>query len=92
MYNNESSFETHSLSLDNRQQVHLSGVDDVLGFNEYEITLHSALGNMIIEGDQLKIDNFSSEKGILDVTGRIDGIAYLDVTQGKRSRKKKADR
>lgn len=92
MNNIESSFETHFLSIENRRQVRLTGIDDVLSFNEYEITMHSALGSLIIEGEQLKIDCFSSEKGTLDVSGKIDGIAYLDADTGKHARKKNTRR
>ncbi len=90
MNGNENSFVSHNLSVKDRHHTELTGIDDILSFNEYEITLHSALGNLVIEGDELKLGDFSSEKGTLYINGKISGIIYLETDDKRHSSKKKA--
>jgi len=87
--NSEKIFESHNLTLHDRRHSELTGVDDVLGFDDNSITLHSALGDMVIEGEELKIDSFSSDKGLLTVTGKVNGIYYMETGDNRRSSKKR---
>ena len=61
--NDQKNFESHNISITNRRHSELTGIDDVLSFDDSSISMHSALGDMVIEGEELKIDSFSAEKG-----------------------------
>lgn len=86
--NNEHNFQSHKISVIDRRTAELTGINDVISFDDNSITAHSALGDMIIEGEELKIDNFSSEKGLLTVIGKMNGIYYLEHDTKKRFSKK----
>lgn len=90
MNTNENVFVSHSIIIKDRRFTELTGVDDVLSFNENEITLHSALGNLVIEGDELKLGDFSAEKGTLSISGKINGVIYLETDEKSRSAHKKS--
>lgn len=90
--NVDKGFETHSIVINNRRLSELSGIDDVISFDDNAISVHSALGDMLIEGEELKIENFSGEKGILTVTGKINGVYYLELHDKKRTPKKRGSK
>ena len=88
--NSDKTFGSHSIIIHDRRHAELTGIDDVFSFDDCSVSVHSALGDMVIDGDELKIDNFSSEKGILTVSGKIIGICYLDDNTKKRSSKRRS--
>lgn len=60
-----------------RKRIELSEITEVLGFSDGEITLLSSLGMIAIEGQNLKIENFSAETGQLFINGDFDGLYYF---------------
>ena len=87
--NSDKIFESHSISVNDRRHSELTGIDDVLSFDDNSITMHSAMGDMVIEGEELKIESFSADRGILTVMGKVNGLYYLDDEDKKRSSSKK---
>lgn len=71
----------HSLILEDRKQLTLSGVKDVLGFDEKTITLLSELGELCIKGSGLHIGSFNRESGELNVDGVVDSLVYSETKQ-----------
>ena len=59
-----------------RERLTMSGVTEVLSFDEDFVTVSTPLGRVEIEGKELRILNMSSESGDLLVTGRVDGVYY----------------
>ena len=68
----------HSLSLDGRARLNLSGVRDVQNFDEHAIVLSTTAGGLIIHGSDLHIGRLSVETGEVDVEGKIDRMLYTD--------------
>ena len=66
----------HTLTLEGRQRVTLSGVNAVCCFNEREIVLETTEGEIALLGDGLHIEQLNLEEGRLDVTGEIAGVEY----------------
>ena len=62
----------------NRETAALSGVEDVVAFDEKQIVCRTTLGELIIEGGSLRIAEFCAEKGELSVFGKISVLAYED--------------
>ena len=87
--NSDKIFESHSISVNDRRHSELTGIDDVLSFDDNSITMHSAMGDMVIEGEELKIESFSADRGILTVMGKVNGLYYLEDEDKKRSSSKK---
>ncbi len=72
--------------ISDRKSIVLDGVDNVLSFDEGYVSISTSLGEANIEGEGLKIESLSKEKGEISVCGRISAFYYKD----KASKKKKA--
>ena len=67
---------THRLELTGREQMTISGVEDVERFDESSIVMTTTAGVLVIMGEDLHIGKLSLDGGELHVDGRIDSIAY----------------
>ena len=61
----------------NRSRVELDGIIDVESFTDSSVIAVSTLGNIAIDGSELKIESFSVESGKLALNGNVDGICYF---------------
>lgn len=66
----------HSLNMQNREKLNLTGVVDVSGFDENLIVLVTALGPLTVRGEGLHIDRIDLNAGQLDVRGKISDLSY----------------
>lgn len=66
----------HSLSMENREKMSLTGVDDVSGFDENMIVLTTAQGDLTIRGEGLHIERIDLDAGQLEVKGHIQELSY----------------
>ena len=80
--------KSHTLMLDNRSKLSLTGVEDVSGFNEEAVSVRTTDGTLIIRGSGLHIDRLNLETGDVSVDGSIDSMQYLssDGSKSKLSR------
>lgn len=67
---------THNLILEGRKNITVSGVEGVVSSNEREVLLNTVMGDMIILGEGMHIDNLCIESGDLRLSGRVDSIQY----------------
>ena len=77
---NKSSKE-HTLTLEQREKIFLSGIEDVISFDEHTIVLNTVLGAMSIEGDNLHILSLSLESGHVTVEGYVEAVFYENRTE-----------
>ena len=75
--------KSHTLMLDNRSKLSLTGVEDVSGFNEEAVSVRTTDGTLIIRGSGLHIDKLNLETGDVSVDGSIDSMQYLGSDSGK---------
>ena len=68
---------SHKLTLDNRKEVLLTGVKDVVSFDEKEILLQTSEGRLQIRGSQLHVKGLDLEKGEAVLAGHVDSLVYL---------------
>lgn len=76
----------HKITSNNRKNMFVSGVTDVISFNENEIFLETDYGMVTIKGQDLHVGKLSVDQGELLVDGRIDSYTYSDdklVNKGK---------
>lgn len=66
----------HKLTLNERNKLTLSGVTEVVSFDDTTVALHTALGILEVQGQELKLKNLSIEGGQMEVTGHITGLFY----------------
>ena len=68
----------HALRLEGREQLTVSGVEDVGRFDETGIVMTTSAGTLIVTGSNLHIGQLSLEGGELHLDGRIDSLVYED--------------
>ena len=78
------SAQSHSLSLNDRRRLTVSGVEDVESFDEETVTLVTCGGTLGVRGSGLKIEKLSLDGGELVVEGHIDSLDYAESTPGRR--------
>ena len=56
----ENGKKIHNVILEQRRRLNMSGVNEVIGFDDETITLDTELGMLTIKGEGLKIGSFSA--------------------------------
>ena len=79
--------QSHKIILTNRQSGAVSGVLDVISFDEKLIVLSTQGGKLTIKGDQLHVNQLNLEKGDVDISGKVDTLIYSD--DGKKTENRK---
>lgn len=74
----------HAITLENRKRAGITGVSDVLSFNEQEVVLITEGGDITLIGEGLHIARLNLEDGQLVVEGDIAGIEYGTPPQQRR--------
>ena len=72
--------KAHKLILSNRRTGTITGVSDVISFDITEVLLETEQGMLMIKGADLHVNRLTLEKGEIDIEGRIDSLAYSEVT------------
>lgn len=67
----------HALSLDNRSLLTLTGVEDVVGFDDSTINIRTADCTLVVKGSSLHISKLSLDSGDVVIDGRISSLQYL---------------
>mgnify|MGYP000724858195 CR=1 FL=1 len=66
----------HKIVLNNRNLGNLTGILDVISFDENSIVLDTDMGLLTIKGKDLHVNRLSLEKGEIDIEGRTDSLVY----------------
>ena len=66
----------HKLTLNQRRSLSITGVSEVISFDEHLVVLKTALGELMIHGQQLQLKQLSPEGGQLAVEGEIHALIY----------------
>ncbi len=66
----------HACFLQNRQAANLTGVREVVSFDESQVVMDTDLGLLTLKGKELHVSRLSVEKGEVDVEGTVDSLAY----------------
>ena len=74
----------HSLMLENRQNVKMTGIKDIKSFDEKEILLFTETGKLLIKGEELHVKRLNLEKGEADLEGKVDSLTYLSKNTDKK--------
>ena len=79
----------HRLLLDGRERTSVSGVEDVINFDECGIVLKTVMGILSIDGAELRIINLNVDSKEIEITGKINGVIYQGSQAPKNSLFKK---
>lgn len=73
----------HHLILEGREQLSVSGVEEVESFDETQIVMYTSKGALIVRGEGLHIEKLSLDGGDMKVDGVIDSLSYEDSGRDK---------
>ena len=74
---------SHRIILEEREQLVISGVEEVESFDENTIYLTTAQGALEIQGDELHIEKLSLDGGDLKVEGRVNALIYGEENRSR---------
>lgn len=66
----------HTCFLQNCAAANLTGVREVVSFDENQVVMDTDLGLLTLKGKDLHVSRLSVEKGEVDVSGTVDSMAY----------------
>ena len=66
----------HKLQLSERKVLTMTGVTEVVSFDETAVVLQTSLGLLIVQGQQLSLKNLSLDGGQVAVAGSTSALAY----------------
>ena len=76
---------SHKVMLNNRERGSLTGILDVISFDENSIVLDTDMGLLTIKGKDLHVSRLTLEKGEIDIEGRTDSFVYSSNESYRRS-------
>ena len=75
----------HSLNLEERHRLAVTGVSEVLSFDDNQVVMDTALGLLTVEGEQLHVEKLSLDIGELSLEGSIQSMCYSHDRQKRGS-------
>ena len=73
----------HHLILEDRENLTVSGVEEVESFDENTIVMYTAQGTLIVRGEGLHIEKLSLDGGDLKVEGMVESLTYEETRRNK---------
>lgn len=70
--------------LEDRKKLVMTGVSDVVSFDDLSVVLDTLVGRLIINGEELHIQKLCLENGEVEVEGKVDEILYEDEKQNSK--------
>ncbi len=64
--------------LTDREVLEASGVECVVTFDEDYVRMKTALGILVVEGKNLRIENLSKDNGKIYIKGEVSSVYYAD--------------
>ena len=72
-----------NLILENREKLSISGVIDVLSFDDQIVILETELGMLTIKGEDLRINKLSIDTQDVIIEGNINSLSYSEKEKRK---------
>ena len=69
-------YTNHDLTLSQRQKLTISGVEEVVSFDDSAVVLRTPLGMLMVHGQTLQLKTLSVEGGQTAVEGQISALVY----------------
>lgn len=66
----------HKLQLEERRKLTVTGVTEVVSFDDSSVVLQTSLGTLIVQGQQLQLKNLSLDGGQVAVDGTVSALIY----------------
>ncbi len=77
-------FKEQNIVIQNREKVVVTGVEDILSFDDELVIVQTDLGLLTIKGESLKMNKLNLDNNELIIEGKTSAIAYSDAVQNKK--------
>ena len=74
---------SHHIILEGREELSVSGVEEVESFDENTIIMVTNKGTLVVRGEDLHIEKLSLDGGDLRVEGMVDSLTYEEERSGR---------
>lgn len=71
----------HKLTLDERKILTMTGVTEVVSFDENAVVLRTCLGTLLVQGRELQLKQLTLDGGNVAVEGHIGSLSYEEPRQ-----------
>ena len=68
-----------NILMENREKLNISGVKDVLSFDDQVVIVETELGLLTIKGNNLKINKLSIDTSEVIIEGMMNSLAYSET-------------
>lgn len=75
----------HTININERKSISLSGIKKLNSFDDKEFFLESVMGCIIIQGEELELLKLDTFQGTISIKGKINLVNYLE--DGNRKQK-----
>lgn len=72
----------HRLALSERKKLTVTGVAEVISFEDTAVVLQTGMGTLTVQGSELQLKTLSLEGGQVEVEGNIAALIYEEPRQG----------
>ena len=74
----------HTLTVEGRERTVVSGVTDVLGFDEALVSMETTAGALTVRGEGLHVEALDLAQGRITLTGEVSALEYGEETGARR--------
>ena len=74
-----------NIVLENREKLNVSGVNDVLSFDDQVVMVDTELGLLTVKGENIRINKLSLDTAEVIIEGEISSLSYSQNKQEKNS-------
>ena len=75
----------HEFCVKDRHTMTISGVKEIISFDEQNVRMLTVGGELVVDGESLRVKVLDVERGQVVLEGRIDDVGYVeDHTEARR--------
>jgi sporulation protein YabP len=88
MNEEKKSFSRHNVLMENRSNITVTGVTDVISFDEETIVADTEMGVFILRGRNLHISKMNLGNGDMEIDGEVISFTYEESGKSSKSKNK----
>jgi len=73
----------HSITLNERKNLIITGVKKIDSFDDEEFLLETNMGYIVIKGEELEIIKLDTFQGNVSIKGRVNSLTYMESSTKK---------
>lgn len=77
MFALDENYSSQNIIIEGRKKLTMSGIKDVISFDEETLLLDSVMGRITVKGEGMHIESFNNEAGDLSASGKVHAVVYM---------------